>query len=67
MSIKIISELSDVFVQCKNCNRNLHFKITEEVGKYIIPVFIKAIVFQHVGLSWLIWSKEKIGFDFNEA
>ena len=41
--------------------------MTEEVVKCIILVFIKAIVLQHVGLSWLIWSKEQIGFDFNEA
>ena len=52
--------MSAVFIQCNNCNRNLQCNITEEADKYIIAVFIKSVVIQHVSISWLIKSEEKL-------
>ena len=51
-----------MFIQYDNCSNNLHWNTTEEVFKETIPIFIKAVVFQNVGLSWLIKPKEKIDF-----
>ena len=36
--------------------------MSKTVSKDIIPVFIKAVVFLHVGLSWMIKIKEQIEY-----
>ena len=34
--------------------------------KEILPVFIKTVVFHHVGFSWMIETKDKIHFAVDE-
>ena len=52
---------------CTCCNNCFHYHISEvrqefSTNKEILPVFIKAFVFHHVGLSWMIETKEQINF-----
>ena len=41
--------------------------MSDTVKKYIIPFFIKALVFLNVDLSWLIKTKEQLEFYFDET
>ena len=45
-----------------NCNRIVAYQLSEKVTIYTIPVFIKAVVFHHVGSSWMIKTKGKYDF-----
>ena len=38
-------EVVGVRIQCTNCNKNFPCQISETGTKYIIPVYIKAVVF----------------------
>ena len=53
-------------IKCTNCNKHIHFYISILILEDIIPVFIKAIVFNHVGISYIIKSKEKIEFPVDD-
>ena len=46
-------ELIGVYIHFDGCKRHVHCNISEAVGKYIITVFIKSVVFHHVGILWL--------------
>ena len=39
---------------------------TKTVTKYIIPVFIKAVLFHHVVMPWSIQTKEQINFSVDD-
>ena len=41
----------------------MHVDRSDTVKKYINPVFIKVVVFHHVGILWLIQTKDNIEFD----
>ena len=47
-----------VWIQCEYFIKNVHCEITEEVGKVIILVFIKSVLFQHVGILLIIQSNQ---------
>ena len=61
------TDLIVVWIQYGHCNRNVHCNITEEVGKDIIPVFIKAAVLHYVGIYLLIQRKYQIKYDVDAA
>ena len=46
-----------IWIGCDSCKRHVHCKIIEEVEKYTIPVFIKAVVIHHGCLLWFIKRK----------
>ena len=57
-------ELSKVWIQCNSFNKYVICHISgikqgSFKNKMILPVFIKAVVFHHVGISWMIATKEK--------
>ena len=52
-------EVSEFCIQCNSCNKTVTCKFFEPVTIEIFPVFIKAVVFDHVGLSWIIETKEQ--------
>ena len=58
-SIKNIGFLT----KCVNSERDINFYMTNKEVKSIIPIFIKIVLFQHVGLYWLIQSKYQIEYD----
>ena len=51
-----------MWIHFESCKIHVHGKISKSVGKDIIPVFIKAVLFHNIGLSCLIQSKEQIYF-----
>ena len=53
-------DVTSVRIQCTNCNKYFHCQIPKIVAKDVIPVFIKVVVFHHVGISRIIQTKEKI-------
>ena len=52
----------DIFIQCNCCNKTVTCKFSETVTIDILPVFIKAVLFNNYGLSWMILTKEKYEF-----
>ena len=56
-----------VYIPCAICNKNVNFDMYDIVAKGIIVVFIKAVLFIHVGLSWLIQAKKKIELYIDET
>ena len=59
-------EVTEVSIQCNRCNKTVTCKFSETVTIDIFLVFIKAAVFHHVGLSWMILTKEKYEFYVEE-
>ena len=59
--------LIDVYIQCENFNKHVHCEVLYTFTKYIIPSFIKSVVFPHVFISWLIQTKEQIQFDVDKT
>ena len=60
-------EILEVWIQCTCCNKCFHCHISyikhgNFIKKQILPVFIKYVVFNHVGLSWMIEMEEKYYF-----
>ena len=53
-------DVTSVRIQCTNCNKYFHCQISKIVSIGIITVFIKVVVFHHVGISRIIQTKEKI-------
>ena len=47
------TELVGVWIQCDSCKRHVYCKILEAFIKDNYLSFIKDIVFQNVGTSWL--------------
>ena len=37
--------------RCENCKRDVNYNMTNKKGKDIIPNFIGAVLFQHVGTT----------------
>ena len=48
-----------VWIICSSCKRHFYWSISEEVGKNIIPVVIKDVDLQNVGILRSIQNKEK--------
>ena len=44
-------EVTGVWIKCIHCNKNVTFQFSKTLTIDILPVFIKATMFQHVGLS----------------
>ena len=59
-------EVTIVQIKCTNFNKLSPRLISEIVTIYTIPVFIKAFVFHHVGISWLLQKNYRIDFDVDE-
>ena len=53
-------------IQCNCCNKTVICKFSETTTIYILPFFIKTIVLYHVGLSWMILTKEQYEFSAEE-
>ena len=51
-------EVTDICIQCNHCNKNVTCQFSETVTINILLVFIKSVVFHHVGLSWMVENKE---------
>ena len=49
-------DTTGVWIQCNNSNK---FQISKTLEKYILPVFIKAVMFHHVGIYWMIETREQ--------
>ena len=45
-----------VHIRCEDIKNTVHFNMKNKYGYYVIKIFIKAVVFQHVRPSWLIKS-----------
>ena len=50
--------LVGIYIKCINGKHEVYCKIDNIKDNYHIIVFIKAIVLQHVGISWLIQTKD---------
>ena len=59
-------EVTGVWIMCTHCNKLVHFSLSETVTIDILPVFIKAIVFHHVGLSWMIETRYQYDFSVDK-
>ena len=58
------TKLVGVNISYVNFKNDVHFNMKHKEGKEIIPIFIKAVMFQHVGFYWLIQSIGKIEYAF---
>ena len=56
----------EVSIHYNHCNKTVTCEFSETVTIEILTVFIKAVVFHHVGLSRMILTKEKYEFSFKE-
>ena len=54
--------LIDVWIQCTSLNIHVHYEISNLFKKDTMPSCIKAVVLHHVGIHWLILTKEIINF-----
>ena len=52
-------EVTDVSIQFNPYNKTVTYQFFETVTICILTVYIKAVVFHHVGLSWMIETKEQ--------
>ena len=59
-------EVTDICIQCNCFKKTVTCKFSEIVMIDILPVFIKAVVFYHVGLSWMIETEQKYKFSVEE-
>ena len=59
-------EVIVVWIQYTNCHKNVPCMISETVSIYIVQFFIKASVFHHVGLSWMIQTNYQIYYSVHE-
>ena len=55
-------EMSEVWIQCTCCNKFVHSHISDIkqdnfTKKQILTVLIKAVMFHHVGIYWMIEMK----------
>ena len=58
-------ELSEVWIYCTCCNKNstvIFLTPNSNLQRKILLVFIKSAVFHHVGISWMIVTKDKYNF-----
>ena len=55
-------DVTDVSIQFNCFNKKETCECSETVTIYIFPVFIKLVVFYHVGLYWMILTKEQYEF-----
>ena len=60
---KYVKYMIGVFIKCTNHNTHVYCDILDIFIKKFIKVFIKSVVFHHVGLLWLIQTKDNIEFD----
>ena len=60
----IITKLIGVNIRCVNYNNTMNFNTKQKEGEDIILIFIKAVVFQHVGTSWFIHSNRQVKYIF---
>ena len=58
--------VTGVWIQCTNSKKLFPCPLYETVTIDTIPVFIKAIVFHHVSISWMTQTKEKFNFSVDE-
>ena len=47
-----------------NYNKIVGYELEDQTLKEVINVFVTDVVFQHVGISWIIESNEKLRFNF---
>ena len=59
-------EVTGVWIKFTHCNKKVTFQFSETFTIYILPVFINAVVFHHLGLSWIIETKDHYGFSVDE-
>ena len=59
-------EVTEFSIQCNGCNKTVTCGFSETVTIDILLVFIKAVVFRYVGLSWVIITKKQYGFSVEE-
>ena len=64
-------EMSDFFIKCTCCKKIVSCQISGAkqdffTRKEILPVFIKDAVFCHIGITWMIATKEKNNFSVSE-
>ena len=52
-------ELTEVSIQCNRCNKTVTGELYETANINILPIFIKGVMFHHVGLSWMIPTKDQ--------
>ena len=55
-------EVTGVWIKSTHCNTKITCRFSKIVTIYILAVFITSVVFHHVGLSFLIESKDWYGF-----
>ena len=51
-------EVTEIFIEFNSCNKTVTWECSETVAIEILPDFIKTVVFHHVGLLWMIETKE---------
>ena len=47
-----------------NCGKIIVFSLDNQIIEHFMNTFVTNIVFQHVGLSWIIKSNQKLNFYF---
>ena len=55
-----------VVIICINCGKTIGCELDNQPIKYSIPNFVTNIVFQNIGLFWVIQSNQKSNFDLEE-
>ena len=60
------NEVKEFSTQCNSWNKTVTCEFYETVTIDILTFFIKAIVFNHVGLSWIILTKDQHEFYVEE-
>ena len=53
--------------KCIKCNKFVGRKLDNQMAKYVITVFVTNVVFRHIGIYWIIKSKEELKFDIEHC
>ena len=56
------NKLEDVAIRCINCKKETSLYITTFTLKEIISKFVLHSILYHVGMSWIIFSKEELKY-----
>ena len=55
-----------VGIICTNCGKSIGCSLDNQNIEDFITIFVSNMVFQNVGLSWIIQSNQKLNFDFQQ-
>ena len=55
--------VEDIAIKCINCNKDTGFHLKHTTNEEMINKFVLNAIFHHVGMTWIIFSNNKILYE----